>query len=513
MEQLTTADILYLEQRGISASMVEKQFLMLVQGIAPVQLTAGASVHNGIWRLAENQLEKYAEFYRHNKEQYNIVKFVPASGAATRMFKELFDFRENFSPNEQTFEQYVTENKAHWVKKFFSNLEKFAFYPSLDPYLEQISVLNSDEQKLQIADFLLRKKYLNYGNCPKGLFPFHLCGNEQVTAFQEHLTEGVLYASNSEVVRLHFTISPFHTQKFQTELNRILPKFQQKYKLNFEVTFSHQLPSTDTISLVNNSEIFRDETQNIVLRPAGHGALLKNLNQINADIIFIKNIDNVATEKWQQETARYKEILAGVLLETAQKIKEILQRIETNEIRQEEISEILEFLKKINVPLEEEMLEFNLQKMLPILFEKLNRPIRVCGMVKNEGDVGGGPFWVQNKNQTQSLQIIELSQINQTDPEQQKILQQATHFNPVDLVCFVKDYKGNKFDLEHFSDASQGFISEKTQGAKKIKTLELSGLWNGSMAGWISVFVEVPLTTFNPVKSVNDLLKEAHLPC
>ena len=357
---------------------------------------------------------------------------------------------------------------------------------------------------------MLDENLLNYSSFPKGLLPFHRYKEHSSTAFEEHLFEAAEYASSNRDANLHFTISEKHKDKFDEEFKYIEEDVEEKTQTKFNITFSYQKHATDTIAVTTTNEPFRDDNGMLVFRPSGHGALIENLNEIDADIIFIKNIDNVVVNKYKGEVAKYKKMLAGVILKIQEKAFEYEESL-NYEISNEKLLEIADFLSsKMNVVLDANFNNLSLHEKKVYLKNKLNRPLRVCGMVKNEGEPGGGPFWVKNSSDNISLQIVESAQIDKKNPDQNTILKNSTHFNPVDLVCSVKNYKGEKFDLTKYVDSNTAFITMKTKTGKDLKALELPGLWNGSMAYWNTIFVEVPLITFNPVKTVNDLLKAPH---
>lgn len=514
MSKLTQKDEKLLAQKGITAEMLEQQIALFKEGIPPIQLQAAASIGNGIISFSKEETAKYAAIYQKKKKGISVLKFVPASGAATRMFKSLFAFKDEFDPEKESFKAYVNRKGDKEVEAFFGGLEKFAFYSILMDYIAKnipdFHLQNEDIQKHIIVSTLLGEKGLNYGNLPKGLLPFHKHSEKVVTAFEEHFRESVMYASGEDVAHLHFTITEQHTDAFNNELNSIKDELEKRYNTTFDVSFSYQKPSTDTVSVTEKNEYFRDENGDLLFRPSGHGALLDNLNEVNADVIFIKNIDNVVVKKYTDETVFYKEALAGKLREIQSEVFHILKRIENDKVKKKEVKKLLNFLKEINIYVPDYVYKFRRKYALDFIKEQLNRPIRVCGMVKNEGEPGGGPFWVKNADGNLSLQIIESAQVDLSNPQQKEIFSQSTHFNPVDLVCGTKNYKGEKFDLQQYTDPKQAFITAKTYMGKPLKALERPGLWNGSMANWITVFVEVPLITFNPVKTVNDLLKKTH---
>ena len=434
-----------------------------------------------------------------------VVKFVPASGAASRMFKNLFEFLgADYDVPETKFE-----------KTFFEQIEKFAFYNDLNAACEKafeknIPALMAEGDYKAVVAALLEAAGLNYGALPKGLLKFHRYEDGSRTPLEEHLVEGALYAANKNgKVNVHFTVSPEHRRLFENLVADKAAVYAKKYGVDYNVTFSEQKPCTDTIAADMNNQPFRDNGK-LLFRPGGHGALIENLNDLDADIIFIKNIDNVVPDKLKGDTVLYKKLIAGVLVALQQKAFAYLELLDSGRYTHEQVLEILQFLQKKLFCKNPETKNLEDAELVLYLKEKLNRPMRVCGMVKNVGEPGGGPFLAYNSDGTISLQILESSQIDMDDPEKKEMFEKGTHFNPVDLVCAVRDYKGHKFDLVNFVDKATGFISYKSKNGKDLKALELPGLWNGAMSDWNTVFVEVSLSTFNPVKTVNDLLREQH---
>lgn len=453
-------------------------------------------------------------FYDNTIGEYRVIKFVPASGAASRMFKDLFQFLNDYSSSDVDLRKFKEDDEYQAVRYFFDNLEKFAFYEDLSLALKmdelEISDLIESNKPQIVLEYLLTEKGLNYGNLPKGLIKFHKYDDGSRTPVEEHLVEGALYArSNPEEAILHFTVSPEHENKFKEHIEKVLKTYSEIYHLYYGISFSKQKPSTDTIAVDLSNIPFIQENSEILFRPGGHGALIENLNDLDGDIIFIKNIDNVVPDHLKEKTVQYKKALAGKLLEYQERIFNYLNILE------EESTYSPSFMGEISNFIQDELCE----ELIPghemidaraYFIKKLNRPLRVCGMVKNEGEPGGGPFWAENPDSTISLQIVESAQVDNDDPEQVEIAKSATHFNPVDLVCGIKNYKGDRFELTKFIDPQTGFISQKSQGGRELKALELPGLWNGAMSDWITIFVEVPIETFNPVKVVNDLLRPQH---
>ena len=483
---------------------VEMQLESFKLGFPFLSLVAPATPARGIQVWSESQVKDYQSYFEKRASELELVKFVPASGAASRMFKDLFSFLD-------TEEDQLDGS----TQKFISQLHQFAFYQDLNDRLqkegESIHSLLEKKEFKKLVSRLLTDSGLGYGNLPKGLLKFHADSDGNRCPAEEHLVEGTQYGvGKNKEVQIHFTVSPEHLEGFKSEINQHLPRLRQQTGLEFKVAFSQQKKSTDTIAVNASNEPFLEEDGSLLFRPAGHGALLENLNEISADLIFIKNIDNVVPDRLKPIAQTYKMALAGWLLEVQARIFRALKALDL-EVSPESVqfaAEIYELDLGGLVP--ESIKESRLKEQAAFYKTKLNRPIRVCGMVKNTGEPGGGPFWIQEKDGTQSLQILETAQIDTSNPESLGHLQASTHFNPVDLVCGTRNYQEQAFDLLQFRDMNTGFITEKSKSGKLLKALELPGLWNGAMAHWNTLFVEVPLLTFNPVKTINDLLREEH---
>jgi len=504
---LTQQDKDFLAQKGISEEKLNKQLDSFKTGFPFLKLAGAASPEKGITIPSADEQKSYlAAWDEYLNGTGKVLKFVPASGAASRMFKDLFEFLDG--------ESDVPAND--FIKKFFANIEKFAFYAELDEACKEnegkgISELVAAGNYKAVIANLLGEKGLNYGKLPKGLLKFHSYNEGSRTPLEEHLVEGALYAGGKEgKVNVHFTVSPEHRPLFETLVADKSIEYAQKFNVAYSVSFSEQKSSTDTVAATPENEPFRTEDGKILFRPGGHGALIENLNDLDADVIFIKNIDNVVPDRLKDETVTYKKLIAGVLVSKQKKAFEYIKLLDTGKYSHEQLEEIIHFLREELSCRNPELKVLEDSELAIYLRAKLNRPMRVCGMVKNVGEPGGGPFLAYNPDGTISLQILESSQIDKKNEEYLAMFNGGTHFNPVDLVCAVKDYKGNKFDLTKYVDPQTGFISSKSKNGKELKALELPGLWNGAMSDWNTIFVEVSLGTFNPVKTVNDLLRDQH---
>ena len=510
MIQLTPQDEIQLQKKGISKDKVLQQVNTFKEGIPFVELKNAAVIGNGILRFSDEEESELIKLYNEKSKDLDILKFVPASGAASRMFKALFSFLEAYDPEKESLEEYLKRTNDKDIRILSNGLERLPFYKRVMDSLP--NDIESDGKKVYLfVEKLLSEDGFNYGFYPKGLLPFHDYGDNAATPFEEHLKEGALYAASKGKSSLHFTISEQHEDMFKSEFKEAGPRVSDHTGVDYEVDYSFQKSSTDTLAVNMDNTPFREEDGSVLFRPGGHGALIENLNEQDADIIFIKNIDNVAVVDDAKAVADSKKVLAGVLMKVQGKAFQYAERLDTGTLSDEEISKIKSFLKEqLNVRFSDDFDAKPASEKLEILKDRINRPIRVGGMVKNEGEPGGGPFWIKNANGNISLQIIESAQIDMDNPQQAAIVNNSTHFNPVDLVCGVRDYKGKKYDLLKYVDDKQGFITGKTKDGKELKALELPGLWNGAMAFWNTIFVEVPLVTFNPVKSVVDLLKDSH---
>lgn len=467
-----------MEEHGLTPAALETQLKNFREGFPFLPVTRAASCGDGIRVLDAAGIEQAAARYDRAKESLRVVKFVPASGAATRMFKDLFEFvREG--------------RRTAVVGELLANRRRFAFWPELR------TIICDDADELRTVENIVAEG-LRYGETPKGLVSFHRYGDEVRKAVEEHLVEGAQYAAAGGEVKIHFTVSPEHLTRFEALLAEKIPGYESRFGVKYRISFSVQDPSTDTLAVNPDCTPFRRADGRLLFRPAGHGALIGNLGKIDADIVFVKNIDNVTTDARRGDTVLYKKALAGVLLALQERIFEYLMALEVPGAELEPIAAFIENELCVKLPKD---------YGTALLRQVLDRPIRVCGMVRNEGEPGGGPFWVTGADGLETLQIAESNQIA---PEKRELMRLATHFNPVDLVCSFRTSKGGRFDLQEFVDPATGFISRKSDGGRELLAQELPGLWNGAMARWNTVFVEVPITTFSPVKVVTDLLRPEH---
>jgi hypothetical protein len=509
--EFTEKDIQQFKDKGISKEKVLSQIETFKEGIPFVKLEKAAVVDEGILRFSKDEEKDFISNFEQGRKNLSLLKFVPASGAASRMFKAMFNFIATYNPAEESLSEYIERTGDTAVKQFADEIENLPFYRLI---FERISEKVNSEGELvyYFVKEMLEEDGLNYGFYPKGLLPFHRYEEHSATPFEEHLNEASLYAKTDGKANLHFTISEQHDAMFKEEYKNVSPRISEKTDTSFNVSYSNQKSSTDTLAVDMNNEPFRNADGSVLFRPGGHGALIENLNEQDADVIFIKNIDNVVVASNLEAVSNSKKALAGLLLDKQEKAFEYAEKLASG-VSPDEIEAITEFLKtELNVRFTKDFDSKTDKDKITDLKSKINRPIRICGMVKNEGEPGGGPFWIRDSKDNISLQIIESAQINMDDAKQVSILKNATHFNPVDLVCGIRNYKGEKYNLLDFVDAKQGFITGKTKEGKELKALELPGLWNGAMAHWNTIFVEVPLVTFNPVKTVNDLLKPSHQP-
>lgn len=472
MPEFSTSDIQQITSHGLTVDAVQQQLRDFATGFPCADIVSAATIGNGVLPMLGAE---YIEYFDANRDKYKIVKFVPASGAATRMFRDLFEFLSTGDMNKTT-------------QTILDNIEQFAFYDDLTQVLPENP---SDTDKIK---YLVDKCGLNYGQSPKALLQFHKYADENRTALAEHLVEGAQYAQSNGRVNIHFTVSPEHIDGFNKKLSEIQSKYESKYGVKYDISMSTQRPETDTIAVNLDNTPFRNDDGTLLFRPAGHGALIENLNDIDADIIFIKNIDNVCPDSARSDTIFHKCALAGMAIKTQSQIFEYMRALEDGTANLDEIRTYITSTLGLRLNSDTDVREI------------LNRPLRVCGIIKNTGEPGGGPFWVNGKDGP-SLQIVEPGQIAS---DRISILHDGEFFSPTDLVCMPRDWRGNKFDLTKYIDVTSGFISEKSSNGRALRAMERPGLWNGSMAKWNTIFVETPLTTFTPAKVIIDLIKPSH---
>ena len=500
-------DAMTLGEKGITQESLGNQIKRFETGFPYLKILDSARVGNGILALGEADQQaavaRWDEYLSHGGE---VFKFVPPSGAASRMFKALFSFLDG---------EADTPAEGSDAARFIAGLPQFAFYGELDEacrklYSKDINALSEDGRYKDIVAALLRPEGLNYGNLPKGLLKFHSYSDGSRTPLEEHLVEGAQTATDSHGnVNLHFTVSPEHRPLFEAKIAEAVPALEKKLGVKYKISLSEQKKSTDTVAVNPDNTPFR-ENGKLLFRPGGHGALIENLNDIDSAVVFIKNIDNVVPDSHREPTIQYKKVLAGCLIMTHDKIEKYLRMIESGDYTIDDIRAMIAFMHDTLNIRDEKMKELEDADLVLYIKEKLNRPVRVCGMVRNEGEPGGGPFIAYNADGSTSPQILESTQIDPANADYKAMVAKATHFNPVDLVCYLKDIFGKKFNLPDYVDPDTGFISSKSKNGRELRALELPGLWNGAMSDWNTVFVEVPIATFNPVKTVNDLLRPAH---
>ena len=503
----TEADREQIEATGLTVEGVLEQIEIFKRCVPPIRLNRPCTINDGIVTISDKDRDIFLASYDEAAADGRLLKFVPASGAASRMFRDWYRILERGGFDSE-----------EWGAKFAQDLKKFAFFDDLMRVLsrrgENIDDLIRGGRFADILRYILTSEGLNYGHLPKALLKFHTYPRGSRTALEEHLVEAALYVRDSNrICRVHFTVSYEHKKAVEDYLFQLKGDYEKRYDVSFDLELSKQLPSTNTIAVDMENRPLRNQDGSLVFRPAGHGALLENLNQIDGDIISIKNIDNVVPDRLKPITVIYKKILGGYLITLQREVFRYLHLLSEDEFDEEQVKEWADFCqKRLNITFPMGFKDLSLPDRRAFIYERLNRPLRVCGIVKNGGEPGGAPFWIDEGDGTQSLQIIEEFQVDKNSPTQRVIWSSATHFNPVDLVCGVRDYKMRKFDLHRFTNREAVGISQKSEKGREIRALELPGLWNGSMYFWNTVFVEVPMETFNPVKTADDLLREEHQP-
>ena len=509
---LNEQDIKQIEEKGITRELFLEQINRFKQGFPSLNLDRPATAGDGIRVFDDDEVMALVRGFDQAGNDYRMLKFVPASGAASRMFKEVFAWRDLLKAGVGVDELLADKPDA---ADFFGRMRENAFWEDLKLLMDKDDLdadhLLDSKNYLPLLEYLLFDPGLDYADLPKALIAFHRYDHSVRTSIEEHLVEGAFYIKDKNGrVRIHFTLSPEHTIGFEAKTEAVRSIYENRYSVKYDVNWSVQKSSTDTIAVGSDNLPFRNTDGSLLFRPGGHGALIENLQDLrNDDIIFIKNIDNVVPDRLKEQTITWKKVLGGLLIMLQQEVFGLLKRLDEAHLTETEYTSAVKFCVE-ELQIDKSAFPDDAEQGCKVLQQLLNRPIRVCGMVKNEGEPGGGPFWVKNDQGVSSLQIVEMSQINLDDPGQAALVKNASHFNPVDLVCSIKDHKGETFDLKQFIDPDTGFISHKSKDGRALKALERPGLWNGAMAHWNTVFVEVPLITFNPVKTINDLLRPEH---
>jgi hypothetical protein len=496
----TQNDLRRIKKLGLTTCDVAKQMESYRHGSNYLKLNRPCAINDGILSIQKSAMDELVKFYEREAGKFRLLKFVPASGAASRMFAEWFSALEAGGFDSTALNQ-----------SFLRNLKKYPFYSPIkqnkraSEFIEQKNIKN-------LLDYILSAKGLNFGWLPKALIPFHLYQEGGArTALEEHLFEAAQYVRGAgDVCHLHFTISQEHKKDFNNKIKTIKSRYEDLCRIKYKISSSVQSPATNMLAVDENNLLLRDAAGNLIFRPGGHGSLLTNLQNLDADFIFIKNIDNIAPEKLLRKILPYKKMLGGLALRIQQEIFALLRLMENDEIDSWQIEEIKNYCSRINIIFLRSMSQQSLKQQKQIIFSSLNRPLRVCAMVRNEGEPGGAPFWVEERDGSQTLQIVESGHVDKNNPKQMKVWSAAQYFNPVDLVCCTKNYRGQKFNLGSYVNPEAYLITMKNEKGRSLKALESPGLWNGGMAYWNTIFVELPIIVFNPVKTVNDLLRPEH---
>ena len=507
---LTKSDLRAIANHGLTKEQIQAQIVMMKRGIPWATIQRACTIGNGIIQIPSSEIDRLTQRYTEAESAGRIMKFVPASGAASRMFQSLVEaYNQSIDGNPEV---PITDAANLQI---LQSIRQLAFSEDLSAVLLKeglhLETLLQHKRYAEILGYLLLPQGLDYTHRPKALIKFHRYSDHSRTPLEEHLVEGAEYTQTGEnIVRIHFTVSPEHQESVSMYVNEVKTHYEQD-GAQFEISYSQQKPSTDTIAVDEKDEPFRNQSGGLVLRPAGHGALIENLSDLHADIVFIKNIDNVVPDRLKNETCRYKKILGGILLSAQQDLFGFLEKLDSAHVEESTMTGIFEWGRHtFSLAIPSGFATQTHSNRIKVLRDKLNRPIRVCGMIKNTNEPGGRPFWVQQGDGTRSIQIVEMAQIDTESITQRALLESSTHFNPVDIVCGLRDYRGNAFDLRKFVDPNTGIITTKSHEGRTLKALEHPGLWNGGMAHWNTIFVEIPASTFNPVKTVLDLLRPEH---
>ncbi len=495
-------DIRQIKALGLSRQDVDKQLNIYRRGSAFFDLNRPCTVKDGIISVTPAQKKKLIALYENDAGKYKLLKFVPASGAASRMFVEWFSACEKGSFGSPDLDRL-----------FFRKLNKLAFSILIERNRQGKKFFDQKNIK-NLLEFILLPDGLNFGQLPKALIPFHRYSSDNTrTALEEHLYEAGKYIrSTGNLSFVHFTAAAECKAATAKHIKTLQRKYENLFAVKYKITLSIQSPASNTIAVDENNLPLRDTRGRLLFRPGGHGALLKNLSSVNADFIFVKNIDNVVPEGYLEKILPYKKLLGGLALQTQKEIFTFLSRLEKGELNLAHIEKIIAFCSRtLNIVFPADFSQESGKRKKQILFSFLNRPLRICGVVKNKGEPGGSTFWVNEKDGTQTRQIVEIGHVDKDKPKQTAIWSGAKYFNPVDMVCCIKNYRGEKFNLDNYVNPDAYLITSKNERGRRLKALEAPGLWNGGMAHWNTVFVEVPLYVFNPVKTVDDLLRPEHL--
>jgi len=512
-------DHIQMQSLGISEDQVKAQIQIFRKSSFFARLRRPCILGDGIQQMSSAELEHYMKLHEEAAQEGRFTKFVPASGAASRMFKLLFEiYGQNPAPTIKEFCEKADkgDHKAKDFLCFRDGIPGMALFEDLKSMVDgkglSVERLLEQNRWQEILEYLLTEQGLNYGSLPKGLLKFHRYPSGNRTALEEHLVEAIDTVRDREgICRIHLTVSPEHEEAFRQCFEKIRSSYEQQFQCLLEVTFSIQKHSTNTIAVDLENRPFRERDGRLLFRPGGHGALLSNLEDIQGDLIYLKNIDNILPDRFRGPTIIWKKVLGGLLVEIQKSVNGYVRQLTEGSKDIGVFEMAMDFAKnRLLIAEPQAFKRWTVEKKRDFLLNRLNRPSRVCGMVRNEGEPGGGPFWVEGKNANLSLQIVESAEVDPQSPEQQAIWGSSTHFNPVDLVCAVRDFRGNPFHLEDYVNPEAVFISRKSKDGRDLKSLELPGLWNGAMAEWITLFVEVPISTFNPVKTINDLLRSEH---
>ncbi|MCX5850386.1 MAG: DUF4301 family protein [Deltaproteobacteria bacterium] len=494
-------DLRQINKLGLTPRNVEKQLAAYRHGSNYLKLNRPCAINDGILSIKKSAMDELIKLYDREAGKLRLLKFVPASGAASRMFAEWFSAMEKGGFDSPALN-----------KLFLHNLKKYPFY-SLIKQNKSASEFIEQKNIRSLLYYILSAKGLNFGWLPKAIIPFHLYNaREARTALEEHLFEAAQYVRGAgDVCHLHLTISQEHKKEVNKKIKAVKSKYENMCRIKYKISSSVQSPSTNMLAVDENDLPLRDAEGNLIFRPGGHGSLLKNLQNLDADFIFIKNIDNIVPEKLLKKIIPYKKMLGGLALQIQQKIFAVLRQMENCEPDSVEIKKIINYCSRINIIFPRDISRQSLKIKKQIIFSSLDRPLRVCAIVRNEGEPGGAPFWVEERDGNQTLQIVESGHVDKSSPKQMAVWSAAQYFNPVDMVCCTKNYRGEKFNLDSYVNFDAYLISMKNEKGRSLKALELPGLWNGGMAYWNTVFVELPIIVFNPVKTVNDLLRPEHI--